>query len=68
MLPPCCPCHKPRPVIRRGICQGMHACTDGLESMHSSLNHDGMHHFGSASETVASCAEAALFEPSVTIM
>lgn len=68
MLPPCCPCHKPRPVIQRGIRQGMHACTDGLESMRSSLNHGGMHHFGSASETVTSCAEAALFEPSVTIM
>lgn len=45
----------------------MHACTDGLESMRSSLNYDGMHHFGSASETVAFCADAALFEPSVTI-
>lgn len=30
------------------------------------VNHDGMHHFGSASETVAFCANAALFEPSVT--
>lgn len=35
--------------------------------MRSSLNHDGMHRFGSASETVALCADAALFEPSVTI-
>lgn len=67
MLPPCCPCHRNRPVKRRGIRQGMHACTDGLESMRSSLNHDGTHHFGSASETVAFCADAALFEPSVTI-
>lgn len=42
--------------------------TDGPKSMRSSLNRCGMHHFGSASETVASCADAALFEPNVTIV
>lgn len=42
--------------------------TDGRKSMRSSLKCCGMHHFGSASETVASCADAALFEPNVTIV
>lgn len=42
--------------------------TDGQDNMRSSLNHGCMHHFGSASETVASCADAALFEPNVTIV
>lgn len=48
---------------RRRIRQGMHALAlmdKRQESMRSSLNHGGMHPFGSASETVASCADSVL--------
>lgn len=60
MLPPCCVCHKPPPINSSGSAKVRMHDSDGRQSMHSSLSHSGMHHFGSASETVASCAHASL--------
>lgn len=59
-LPPCCVCHKPPPINSSGSAKVRMHGSDGRQSMHSSLSHSGVHHFGSASETVPSCAHASL--------